>query len=775
MPSYWLILPVLVAASALGGSVAWTLRRRRAWQRRHFPLGRGTPGRFVAGRSLTSLPLARTSDGGWQLPSLAAADSALLVIEGEAGNDAPRVNLVSGNACSRHYTPSGWAGSWNIDATPLRSHSAATPTRATLVDLTIKDPPALWVSTERPRAGERILILSPHPDDAELATFGFYARHGAQVHIVTLTAGEKGAGFTSSESAETTYARATKRARESCSIPELGGVARTRCHNFLLPDGDLTSLLADLHQERALPYDRVQLAQALGGCAIGRVTGDHWIAGLRHLVDRIDPAIIVCPDLLRDDHPDHRATAAALALALQRKPITSLRAIYLYVVHSTYSDLAPFGPVHAPWDPAPAIVDTTLDAFYSELLDDALLARKLQAVEACSDVDAFVRTSPAFRPGLGEPAAWSSPDPSSLIRRCVRRTEWFRVLAPSQFAPAPRFPSSWEGSAAVTAPVSDGKTVPRVSILIPAFNAGPWIERCIHSALGQTLSPLEVLVHDDGSTDNTRAIIARFGERVRFFSGPNLGGNRVRNRLLAAAQGDWVQFLDADDELLPDKIERQFTEAGRLDEIDVIYSPTIDEIWQGGQRVSAHPTTVSVESDQFVQWIRWQISQTNGSLWRRSALESIGGWNEAQPCCQDNELYARALREGLRLRFAPSARSIHRTWSAESVSTRNPLLVVQERARLTGAMAAWLRATARWNEAHATATGRVFFELARTWARFDLAGAAKFYRTQKTEGSIRPSGNAAPFGYGLLLALLGFVRTESLLRQRRALAHRSSP
>jgi succinoglycan biosynthesis protein ExoO len=99
----------------------------------------------------------------------------------------------------------------------------------------------------------------------------------------------------------------------------------------------------------------------------------------------------------------------------------------------------------------------------------------------------------------------------------------------------------------------------RASVIVPAYNAEGTIRRAIASALGQTQQHCEVLVIDDASGDATAAIVASFAEqdgRVRLLrNATNLGPAASRNRGLAVARGDWVVLLDADDELLPQRIE----------------------------------------------------------------------------------------------------------------------------------------------------------------------------------------------------------------------------
>src|SRR5690349_12910162 len=97
-----------------------------------------------------------------------------------------------------------------------------------------------------------------------------------------------------------------------------------------------------------------------------------------------------------------------------------------------------------------------------------------------------------------------------------------------------------------------------VSILIPAFNAERWLGETIESALNQTWPSKEIIIVDDGSADDTLRVARSFASStVKVISQENSGACAARNRALAEAQGDFVQWLDADDLLAPDKIARQ--------------------------------------------------------------------------------------------------------------------------------------------------------------------------------------------------------------------------
>jgi glycosyltransferase involved in cell wall biosynthesis len=99
-------------------------------------------------------------------------------------------------------------------------------------------------------------------------------------------------------------------------------------------------------------------------------------------------------------------------------------------------------------------------------------------------------------------------------------------------------------------------TRPSVSVCIPVYNGERYLARAIESVLAQTIRPLEILVLDDGSTDSTSDVAARY-PAVRTMRQPNRGIGYSRQRLVEEARGDWIAFLDHDDYWLPEKLERQ--------------------------------------------------------------------------------------------------------------------------------------------------------------------------------------------------------------------------
>jgi GT2 family glycosyltransferase len=303
----------------------------------------------------------------------------------------------------------------------------------------------------------------------------------------------------------------------------------------------------------------------------------------------------------------------------------------------------------------------------------------------------------------------------------------------------------------------------KVTVGIPCFNAARWIAQAIQSALDQRDVDVEIIVVDDGSTDGSAAIAQGFGGKVKVIEGGHQGANHARNLVLQNATGDWVQYLDADDYLEPGKIITQLRESNDARDADVLYSPVWVETWKADSSTRVASES-SPDADIFTQWIRWHIPQTGGCLWRRDALARAGGWKEGRPCCQEHELYLRALMAGLRFAFTPTPGAVYRIWSEETLCRKDPLLVIRIRTGLFDTLVAHLTEKRMLSETHRRELGRACFEMSRTFAKHDLAGAAKYLAAQKAKGLIRLAGPAAPLSYRILYSLLGFTAAERVAR-----------
>lgn len=310
-----------------------------------------------------------------------------------------------------------------------------------------------------------------------------------------------------------------------------------------------------------------------------------------------------------------------------------------------------------------------------------------------------------------------------------------------------------------------------VSVLIPCHNAERWLGQAIESALAQTHAPLEVIVADDGSTDRSRAIAASFAPRVRLIEAPHRGGGATRNLLLEAARGEWLQYLDADDYLLPDKIEQQLRTAAQA-QADIVYSPMrIRDEATGSERVYDGAT-----GDPVIDYIRWGPFQTSAMLWRREAVVGAGGWKIDQPVCQEHELILRLLQRGARFASSPGVHTVYRQHAAPSVSRRDPLQTIRHRMALTDELESWLAAGGRLSRELRRELYVARMEAARSSLPHDADFARFMYcRARRTGVFFRVKSPALPLAYRLALVALGFDRAELLAEGKRRLRRRMSP
>lgn len=196
---------------------------------------------------------------------------------------------------------------------------------------------------------------------------------------------------------------------------------------------------------------------------------------------------------------------------------------------------------------------------------------------------------------------------------------------------------------------------PLVSVVIPAFNCARFIREAVDSVLAQDYGALEVIVVDDGSTDDTGLILASFGARIQVLSQPNRGCAAARNLGIAHSQGRYVAFLDGDDVWRPGKIRYQI-EAIRKTEYKMAYSRFI--VWHpepngcyipSGRMFSAegvgHVSDCALMTgDTYEALLKDCIVWTSTVLVEKAALDEAGGFDEELKSGEDYDLWLRLSR-----------------------------------------------------------------------------------------------------------------------------------
>jgi glycosyltransferase involved in cell wall biosynthesis len=310
---------------------------------------------------------------------------------------------------------------------------------------------------------------------------------------------------------------------------------------------------------------------------------------------------------------------------------------------------------------------------------------------------------------------------------------------------------------------------PLVSILIPCFNAKHFVAEAIESALAQTWAAKEVIIVDDGSTDGSLEVIRHYDGRIRWETGPNQGGNATRNRLLDLSSGEWLQYLDADDFLLPQKVERQMEFAGHHPDCDIICSPTIWEKMEDGRLFSVK-TRFPEPRDPWILLARWCLPQTGGPLWKRSALRRVGAWQVGQPCCQEHELYCRMLEKGCRFAFTDDCLTVYRDWDHSSrVTGRHRFEVNHQRLLIETRIEKHLRERQELTPARHRAVNDARHQIARKIWQWDQKFALDIMRqVAKSDPLFCPSeGPASPQSYRLIYRVLGFRGAQLVANYKR--------
>jgi glycosyltransferase involved in cell wall biosynthesis len=214
---------------------------------------------------------------------------------------------------------------------------------------------------------------------------------------------------------------------------------------------------------------------------------------------------------------------------------------------------------------------------------------------------------------------------------------------------------------------------PLVSILIPAFNAEAWIGDTIRSALAQTWQRKEIIVVDDGSTDQTLALARRFASReVVVVAQENQGASAARNHALSLSQGDYIQWLDADDLLSPDKVARQMAASGERGSARTLFSSKWGYFRYRTELAEFSSTSLWCDLSP-VEWLLRKMGenlqmQTATWLVSRELTEAAGPWDSRLSHDDDGEYFCRIILGSDGTRFVPESKVFYRLSPSNRVS-----------------------------------------------------------------------------------------------------------
>jgi Glycosyl transferase family 2 len=214
---------------------------------------------------------------------------------------------------------------------------------------------------------------------------------------------------------------------------------------------------------------------------------------------------------------------------------------------------------------------------------------------------------------------------------------------------------------------------PLVSILIPAYNAEEWIAETLQSALSQTWENKEIIVVDDGSKDKTFDAAQNFSSHgVRVVQQENQGAAAARNKAFSLSRGSYIQWLDADDLLSPDKISRQMMVAEAIRDDRLLLSCPWAGFLYRVNRAVFKPTPLWNDLTP-AEWLTRKIGQNlhmQPATWlvSRELTEVAGPWNTELRVDDDGEYFCRVLLQSRAVRFVPEAKVYYRATGSGSVS-----------------------------------------------------------------------------------------------------------
>lgn len=351
----------------------------------------------------------------WAKPASAGWDTALVGVRVRASDAAPWVEISAGSAKLQQYLDAGAAGLRWLNLTGLRPQlTDGAPVEIRGHGVTLEPGAALLrLFTNRLDLNRRILIIAPHPDDAEIAAFGLYADRNAT--IVTVTSGNAGdANYKDnvSDPAAHYLLKGYLRAVDSVTVPWQGNIPPERCYNLGYFDARLKAMretpdkaVSEMYgpNQDVAPYRRANVSQLLpNGSRTSSWT--HLVEDLVQVLRKTKPDIVVMPHPFLDDHADHQYAAVAVVDALERWD--KQPAFLLYTNHAS-RNLYPFGPAGTgasipPWSGT----EIPVQRIYSHTVSPQLQLRKLFALESMHDL----RLSPAEQAACGDPNAPRRPD-----------------------------------------------------------------------------------------------------------------------------------------------------------------------------------------------------------------------------------------------------------------------------------------------------------------------------------------------------------------------------
>ncbi len=267
-----------------------------------------------------------------------------------------------------------------------------------------------------------------------------------------------------------------------------------------------------------------------------------------------------------------------------------------------------------------------------------------------------------------------------------------------------------------------------VSIIIPCYNQEKWVAEAIDSALSQTYPHKEVIVVDDGSTDSSLNVIKRYGESIKIIEMPHQNGNYARNEGFRVSKGAFIQFLDADDYILSEKISKQ-VQAIKNNKYDVVYGDWKHIYsFENKKKYFGDEKHESLKKDYIAELMKgWWVAPV-ALLWSRSIVNAISGWDVTIEVAQDRDFFLSAAIEGAKIGYVEGCDSIYRRHSHLTVSTRNKMEWLENHGKVLQKAEKKLFEDNKLSEDYKKSLAVGYFKLARLYFGIDREEWMQIYK-----------------------------------------------
>ncbi len=220
---------------------------------------------------------------------------------------------------------------------------------------------------------------------------------------------------------------------------------------------------------------------------------------------------------------------------------------------------------------------------------------------------------------------------------------------------------------------------PKVSVIIPTYNRARFIGAAIESVIGQSFRNFELIIIDDGSSDETSEVVAgyRHDPRVIYIRQSNQGRSHARNRALGLTRGAYIAFLDSDDSYLPEKLARQIAYLDARPDVDMLYTSAIcvDEL---GKQLPAQPYAAHAEGDIYhlIAFFQPLTITLPTVMVRREVMDRVGGFDVNMERFEDTDLWRR-IAKSHRIGAMNEATCLLTTHEDNALASQNPDKIVR--------------------------------------------------------------------------------------------------